>query len=465
MTKRSSLFAAQDMTVGSPVKNILRFSIPLLLGNIAQQLYNTVDSIVVGNFVGDHALAAVGNCGPILNLIIVLFVGIATGVSIMVAQYFGAKQREELSKATGTCVAWTIIASALIMVIGPLVTAPLLRVLDTPEDIFGMCESYLLVILLGIMGGGLYNILSGVLRGLGDSLTGLVALLIATILNIVLDLLFVIQFDLGVFGVALATVLAQFLSAVYCMIRLITMRDVIDIGWQELKPDPYMSKQLLKLGLPSGVSQAIFSMSSLVVQSLINSFGTVVIACTVVVMRVDAFAMMPNFTFSNAMTTFTGQNIGARKFDRVHQGSVQGTILTVVCASLLTGSMLLFSRQLMGLFTTTGELVDLGVHMMRIIAFGYIAFGLEQALMGVMRGAGDTVTPMWISMIATILVRVPTAYLLAYLTKSPDSIYYSLLISWLVGTLLTIFFYRRGKWSHKALLQLDKINEQENTAQ
>lgn len=455
--KLSQLFSAQDMTVGSPVKKILQFAIPLLLGNIAQQLYNTVDSIVVGNFVGDEALAAVGNCGPILNLIIILFVGISTGVTIMVSQYYGAKQQENLSRATGTCMTWTLIASIFIMILGPIITGPLLHLLDTPDDIFDMCQTYLLVVLVGIAGGGYYNILSGVLRGLGDSLTALLALLVTTFLNIGLDLLFVIQFDLGVFGVALATVLAQFVSAIICIVRLATMRDVLTLSFRELIPERRMSLQLLKLGLPSGISQAIFSMSSLVVRSLINSFGTLVIACTVVVMRVDAFAMMPNFTFSNAMTTYTGQNIGAGKLDRVHKGSVQGTLLTVGCAALLTCGMLVFARQLMGLFTKTPELVDLGVHMIHIIAVGYLAFGLEQALMGVMRGAGDTVTPMWISMIATVGIRVPSAYLLAYLTKSPDSLYYSLLAAWVIGMIVTVICYKRGKWTRKTLLQTENL--------
>ena len=231
-----TLFRSVDMRGGNPVGQIVRFSIPMLLGNIAQQLYNTVDSIIVGRFVGDNELAAVGSAGPILNLMIVLFIGFSTGACFLVSQYFGAQRKEDLAKAIGSCITLTGVASALIMLIGPLVAGPMLRLLNTPESIIDWCRSYLIIIFLGIAGGGYYNIMSGVMRGLGDSGSALNYLLIATVTNIVLDYVFVAKFGLGVAGVAWATVIAQFLSAILSLIKIMNMKNMFELKRQHLLP-------------------------------------------------------------------------------------------------------------------------------------------------------------------------------------------------------------------------------------
>ena len=255
------LFAPADMTVGKPWEQIVIFTIPMLIGNIAQQLYNTVDSIVVGRYVGDNALAAVGSASPIFNLLLVLFIGISVGASVMVSQYFGAKQREELSKTIGNCVTLTALASVIIMVLGALLVKPLLHMLNTPESIIDWCASYLMILLMGIAGVAYYNILCGILRGLGDSISALIYLLIATVINIVLDIWFVAGLKMGVAGVALATVIAQVVSAVLCMIKLAKMTEVFDMKWKYLKMDRFHASTIIRLGLPSGVTQAIFSMA------------------------------------------------------------------------------------------------------------------------------------------------------------------------------------------------------------
>lgn len=459
MGKFSSLFTAKDMTEGTPWKRIVEFSIPMLIGNIAQQFYNTADSIIVGKYVGDNALAAVGSASPILNLLLVLFVGISTGAGIMVSQYFGAKDREKLSHTIGVCITLTAIASVIIMVIGPLVTRPLLVFLNTPASIIDWCADYLIIYFVGIAGFAYYNILAGVLRGLGDSVSSLVFLLIATVLNVFLDIWFVAGFNMGVAGVALATIIAQGVSAVLCIIKLLKMRNIFDLNLKMLKPNKEFSVKLIKLGLPSGFTQAIFSLAMIVVQSLTNSFGEMVIACNVIVMRVDGFAMMPNFTFGSAMTTFAGQNIGAKRMDRVNEGTKSGTKIAVAVSTTITILILAFGRPLMGVFTDTKELVDLSMHMMKILAVGYIAMAVTQSLSGVMRGAGDTMTPMWISLITTVILRVPVAYGIAYLTRSelyptgrPESTFISLLVSWTLGAVITTIFYKRGKWRQKGLV-------------
>ena len=440
------LFSAQDMSLGAPWKRILEFSLPMLIGNLAQQMYNTADSVIVGIYVGDNALAAVGSASPILNLLLALFVGIATGAGILVSQYFGAKERDHLANVIGNCMTLTLLASVIIMVVGPLVTRPLLTMLNTPASILNWCTDYLNIFFLGIVGFAAYNILSGVLRGLGDSLSALVFLIVATVLNIGLDLWFVAGLHMGVAGVAFATVIAQAISAVLCCLKLFRMHDVFTLRAAHLRPVRQYVGKIIRLGVPSGVTQAIFSMAMLVVQSLTNSFGEAVIACNVIVMRVDGFAMMPNFTFGQAMTTFTGQNVGAGRLDRVRSGAKQGTIMALICACILTACILLFGPNLMAIFTDTAELVDLSVHMMSILAVGYIAMAVTQSLSGVMRGAGDTMTPMWISLITTVVLRVPIAYGLAALTKSPDSVFISLLCSWVLGAVITFIAYRMGRW-------------------
>lgn len=447
-----------DMTVGEPLKQIILFMIPMLIGNIAQQLYNTVDSIIVGKFVGDNALAAVGSAGPIINLLLVLFIGISAGAGIMVSQYFGAKDRENLSGAIECCILLTAVVSIGLMIITPFVIRPLLHLLNTPDSIIDWCYSYLLILFMGIGGLAYYNILGGILRGLGDSISPLIYLLLSTVLNILLDLLFVAVFDMGVAGVALATIIAQIISAILSFIKLSKMHDLFDFSIRHLKWNKKHIATTIRLGLPSGLTQMILSLAMIIVQSLTNSYGEAFIAANVIVMRVDGFAMMPNFSFGTAMTTFAGQNVGAKKYDRVKKGAKEGTLFALATAAFITVLILIFGRQLMSIFTDTPELVDLSMRMMTILALGYLAMAVTQCLSGIMRGSGDTMTPMWISIITTVIIRVPVAYTLAFLTRTPElpngrceSIFISLLLSWIIGALLTMFFYRKGKWQNKSI--------------
>lgn len=452
------MFAPVDMTYGKPWEKILLFTVPMLLGNVAQQLYNTVDSVVVGKYIGDNALAAVGSAGPILNLLIVLYVGISVGASIMVSQYFGARDRESLSCTIGNCITLTAMAALFVMIVGTAVARPMLELLNTPESILEWCTSYLHIIFLGGAGAAFYNILSGVLRGLGDSVSALIYLVVASVLNIILDILFVAKFDMGVSGVALATIIAQAVSALMCIRKLLKMKHLFEINRNYMRWNQKYANNIIRLGLPSGITQAIMSMSMIIVQSLTNSFGEQYIAANVIVMRVDGFAMMPNFSFGTAMTTYAGQNIGAKNMNRVKTGSKQGTFMAVGISCCITALILLFGRQLMGIFTNTEELVSLSMHMMKILAVGYIAMAVLQCLSGVMRGAGDTITPMWISLFQTVVLRMPLAYGLCYLTRTPEMpignkfmIQYSLLLTWVLGMVITVFFYARGKWKEKAL--------------
>ena len=457
-----SIFAPTDMTVGKPWKSIITFTLPMIIGNIAQQLYSTVDSIVVGRYIGDNALAAVGSATPILNMLLVLFIGISTGTSIMVSQYFGAKNRDGLSRTIGTSITITAVACILLILVATPFIRPVLVMLNTPETIIDGCADYLMISLLGMAGLGYYNILSGVIRGLGDSFSALIYLLVATVINIVLDIYFVANIGMGVGGVALATVIAQIISSILCLIKLARMKEFFDFGFKYLKPVSKFVNTTIKLGLPSGLTQAIFSSAMIIVQSLTNQFGELFIAANVVIMRVDGFAMMPNFSFGMALTTYAGQNVGAGLYDRVTQGAKQGTWLAAGCSAIITVIILIFGKNLMGIFTETDALVSTSYYLMKILAAGYIAVAVTQSLSGIMRGAGDTMTPMWISLITTVALRVPVAYGISYLTRTPElpfgrceCIQISLLISWVMGAVITAVFYRFGKW--KTRLFIDKF--------
>lgn len=452
------LFAPTDMTVGSPWKSIAIFTLPMLVGNIAQQLYSTVDSIVVGQEIGDNALAAVGSAAPVLNMLLALFIGISAGTNIMVSQYFGAKNREGLSYSIGNSITVTAAACLLLIAVASPLIRPALVLLKTPRSIIDWCADYLMISLVGIAGMAYYNILSGVLRGLGDSVSALIYLLVATVLNIGLDIFFVKVVGMGVGGVAVATVISQFVSSALCLIKLSRMRDCFDFGLRFLKPKKQYVKTIVRLGIPSGLTQAIFSSAMIIVQSLTNCFGEQFIAANVVTMRVDGFAMMPNFSFGTALTTYAGQNVGAGLYNRVTKGAKQGTLMAVGCSATITVVLLVFGKSLMKVFTDTAELVEMSYYLMMILAVGYIAVAVTQSLSGIMRGAGDTMTPMWISLITTVAIRVPIAYGISYLTRTAELPYgrseciqISLLSSWVIGAILTAIFYAAGKWKKKAI--------------
>ena len=453
-----SLFSAKDMTLGSPWKRILEFAIPMLLGNFAQQLYNTADTVIVGIYKGDLALSAVGSSMPILNLLLALFVGVATGAGIVVSQRFGAKDREGLSIAIGNCLTLSAIATLVIMGIGPLITRPMLELLKTPDSIIDWCTQYLNIYFIGIVGFFFYNMLSGILRGLGDSVTALGFLLVSAALNVGLDLLLVKE--MGVAGVSLATAIAQGISAVLCYLKLRSMRDVFDMKLKYLKLEKAVATRILKLGLPSGITQAIMASAGMVVMNLTNQMGEMVVACNVIVMRVDGFAMLPNLTFGQAMSVYAGQNVGAGKYDRIQKGTKQGLLIGLIFSATITGILLLCGRYLFNIFTDTAELIDLANRMIRLMAVGYICVSVSQVLGGIMRGAGDTTTPMWVSMISTIFIRVPVAYGLAYLTRTPEfphgqpiALFSSLMISWTLGAVISVIVFGVGKWKKKMVLQ------------
>lgn len=460
------LFVPRDMSVGTPWKRIAEFAFPLLIGNFAQQLYNTVDAVVVGRSKwGYTALASVGNAAPVLNLLLALFVGISTGASILVSQHYGARKSKELGMTIGNCISITSIITLVIMILGPLVTEPMLRAMGTLPEVYEGSRDYLNIFFIGIAGFFFYNIFAGIMRGLGDSFSALVILFICSGLNMVGDILLVDS--MGVAGVALATVIAQIISAVLCFIKIRKLNHLFTLSWKSIIPKKKYVSGIVRLGIPSGITYAVFSCAMLVVQVLINSFGDAMfVACNVMVIRVDGYAMLPNFSFGQAMSTYAGQNVGARKIDRLYKGTKQGIIMSLGTALVLTPLVLLLGPTLMNLFTPGNvEIINKSMTIMYIISAGYIAMSVTQCLSGVMRGAGDTVTPMWISFSIVVLLRVPIAYSLVALAKKAGEsvftqqmmIFVSLLISWVAGMIITTIVFKTGRWKRK---QVNRIEEE-----
>ena len=458
-------FGAQDMTSGSPAVNLLKFSVPLLIGNIAQQLYSTVDLIIVGRYVGDTALAAIGATMPVIFLLMVLFMAVATGGGILVSQYYGARSWKNLNKAVGNALALVILSSLLVMLIAIPLAPQLMSLLSTPDEIIHMSTAYMRTIFLGIIGFALFNMISGILRGLGDSITPLFFLLIAAVINVLLDLWFVAALGWGVTGAAAATVIAQVTAAALSVFKLLRMRDIVHVDRQSLIINRQISAKLLKIGMPAGLTQAVISFAMVVIQALANSMGYQVITTTTAVMRIDAFAMMPNFTFGIAITTFVGQNMGAGKLSRVDRGSRAAVIMAASVSLFLTSLLLLFGGSMIRLFTDTQDIVNLGIRMIRILAAGYIAMSMTQVFGGIMHGAGTTLPSMWIALFTTVCVRVPIAYTMAWMTRSPewpngspDALFISLLISWVLGAILTYGWYKRGSWRKRQIVGADERN-------
>ena len=445
-----------DMTEGNITRHIISFALPLLIGNLFQQLYNTVDTWVVGNYVSNEAYSAVGTVGPIINMLIGFFLGLSSGAGVVISQYYGARQHDKVQETVHTAILMTLIIGVVFTAIGIVMIPLMLKLINMPATVIGEATTYLSIYFAGLLGLMLYNIGAGIIRAVGDSQRPFYFLVVCAVLNTVLDLLFVLVFHMGVAGVALATVISQGISAVFCYWKLDRMSDIFDMGWRQMKLIPSMAGRILKIGIPSGITQAIMATAGMVVLNLTNAMGKTVVACNVIVMRVDGFAMMPNMTFGQAMSVYTGQNVGAGKYDRVTKGVKQGGILAASFSAAITMILLIFSPTLFGFFTETESLIDLATRMIRIMAVGYICISVTQVLGGVMRGAGDTVTPMWVSIISTIIIRVPTAYILAYLTRTPEfphgkpiALFGSLVISWTLGMIISVIVFSLGRWKKK----------------
>ena len=434
------------MTKGVIWKQILWFSLPLLLGNLFQQLYNTVDSIVVGQTIGSNALAAVGSSNPIINLLVSFFMGLSVGASVIISQSFGAQDKDRLHKAVHTSIALAIVGGLILMVVGILLTPLILTWVGTPPEVMDGSKLYLRIYFAGILGVVIYNIGSGILRAIGDSKTPLYFLIARALTNIVLDLVFVIALQMGVAGVAWATTISQALSGILILIVLSRTDEAYRLVFREIRFDSSSLKQIIKIGLPSGLQNAVISFSNVIVQSNINSFGPSAMAGCGSYTKIDGFAILPVMSYSMALTTFTGQNMGAKKYDRVKQGAKTGILMSVITIVCISALLLILGPNVLAIFSSDPTVINYGLYMMHVLAPGYIFLAISHAFNGIIRGAGITTVPMivmvtcWCGLrMAWILTSVP-------LFHDIGVVFMGWPLTWVASALWLFLYYRKGNW-------------------
>ena len=442
-----------DMTVGSPMGHILKFAIPLLVGNVFQQLYSMVDSIVVGNYVGANALAAVGTCNSSVFLFFALTSGLAMGMGIIVAQYFGAKKDELVKKTIANGAYVLVVASIVVGLLAYILTPILLRVLQTPDIIIEDSIIYMRTSCVGILGIALYNGIAAALRALGDSKTPLYFLFLSSIVNILLDLWFVLGFNLGVFGVALATVLSQYVSCIACAVYASKKVSYFHFRRQELKPERHIIVNSFKLGVPIALQNSLIAISMMVLQGVVNGFGTAVMAAYTVVSRVELFVQQPYGSLGNAITNYSGQNMGANHQDRVKKGFKVSTVIALVFSLALIPIAFLFGEAIIGIFVKEAEVISIGAKALRINSLCYFALGMIYVPRAVLNGCGDTGFAM-INGITEVLCRIVYSNVL---TRIPILGYWGIWVTTCVTYITTAIIccgrYFRGKWKIKGLVK------------
>ena len=443
----------RDMTEGKPGKILLTFALPMILGNVFQQLYNIVDSVVVGNFVGADALAAVGAAYPVTFLFIAIAVGGSTGCSVVISQLFGAGHLGDMKTAIYTALISIGGLALALMGVGLAVCGPLLRLLNTPANIMADARAYLNIYFLGAVFLFSYNTLTAVFNALGDSKTPLYLLMLASVLNIGLDLLFVVRFSWGVSGVAWATLIAQGVSAVLALLLL--MRRVAAIRTDE-RHSAYDWRMLGRMGRiagPSILQQSIVSLGILFVQALVNRFGSVVVAGYTAATKIDAIAMAPLLNISNATSTFTAQNVGAGKPERVRHGYLAALGMMAAIAVVVTGVLYLFGAQFVGLFVDAGVsqgVIDVGVQYLRVVSVFYVVMGLMFTTNGLLRGSGDMGLFMT-STLSNFTTRVTAAYALAGIL-GPSAIWWAIPMGWTVGSTISVSRFLSGRWKNHGVV-------------
>lgn len=425
----------------------------MLIGNVFQQLYMMVDSIVVGRGVGKEALAAVGASFPIIFLMVSLIIGVTMGASIMLAQYFGARETDKLKKTIDTTVIFLLIAAVLATVAGLIFSGPILKALRTPDAVFPLARQYLNVMFAGMVFMFGYNTISAILRGLGDSKNPLYFMIIASMVNIVLVLLFVMVFRWGVAGAAWATVIAQGVSLVVGVIYMQrSPYGYLHVHPKTIRFDREIFRNMLKIGLPTGIQQSLVSLGFIALTRIVNPFGTNVIAGYTAASRLDSFAAMPAMNLSIAMSMFVGQNVGAQKQERVRKGYISTMLMSGVISLVMTAVMIIFRRPLIGLFAKDPAVVEIGAEYLLIVSSFYIVFSSMFITGGVLRGAGDTLTQMVFTLVALWVVRIPVSALLSSNLGSPG-IWWGIPAGWVVGFTASFLYYLGGRWKKKVLIR------------
>ncbi len=443
-----------DMTNGSIISHIIRFSIPLLLGYVFQQLYNTVDSWVVGNYVSDAAFAAVGTVGPIINLLIGLFLGLSTGAGVVISQYYGAKDEERVQATVHTAMVMTFILGILFTIIGILFTPLMLRLMKTPDNVISESSTYLIIYFAGISGLLFYNMGSGIMRAIGDSRRPFYFLVLSAIINSILDLVFVLVFKMGVEGVALATIIAQFISAILIIVVLARSDGYCKLRFNKLRIDWSCMKLIFKVGIPASLQMAVTAFSNVFVQSYINHFGDTCMGGWTAYSKIDQFLLLPMQSVALASSTFVGQNLGVNQVERAKKGVTASMLVSVVSTIILMIPLLIFADPLVGFFNSNPEIIKYGAKFLRMISPFYVFCCINQILAGSLRGAGDSKTPMFIMLGSFVVFRQLYLYLMTNFVANTETVVaMGYPAGWLLCSILCYLYFKKSKWEDCRLIK------------
>ena len=448
----------KDLTEGKVGRRILHFALPMLLGNVFQQLYNIVDSIIVGRFLGKEALAAVGASFPIIFTLIALIIGIGSGATVVISQYFGAKDIKKVKQTIDTIFIFLFFASLVISTVGIIFSESIFRLLQLPEDIMPQATSYLNIYMGGMLVFFGFNGTSSILRGLGDSKTPLYFLIISTVANVCLDLLFILVFGWGIEGAAIATLISQGGAFITAILYLNKTHKIITISPLHMQFNRKIFYKSLKIGLPTGFQQTFVAMGMMALMGIVNTFGTNVIAAYSAAIRIDSIATLPAMNFGAALSTFVGQNLGANKPERVRKGLLSTFIMSGIISLLVTSVVLLSGNMLMKLFTDDPQVIAIGRNYLIIVSSFYLVFSGMFCVNGVMRGAGDTLIPMFITLFALWVIRIPASW---WLSRSMDEtgIWWAVPLGWMVGLILSFIYYSMGRWKNKVIVKPEMVGK------
>ena len=432
----------RDMTEGSIVKQMVLFALPLMVGNIFQMLYNTVDSIVVGQYVGKEALAAVNSTTMIINMAVFFFNGFSVGAGVLIARHFGARDHERLHNAVETTMAMTFVFCLIFTIVGIAAVKPMLRVMSTPEDVMDDATTYLTIYFLGIAGLLIYNMGSGVLRAVGDTNRPLLFLVLTSVLNIILDLLFVLIFHMGIAGVAWATILSQFISAILTLLLLTRSRDIYRLTWKDLKIDSGVLREIFQVGLPAGIQSVITAFSNVFVQSYINFFGSSCMAGWGCYNKLDQFIMLPMNSMAMAATTFVSQNIGAGKKQRASRGTFTSIMMSLIVTGIVGIALVIFAEPSVRLFTQDASVIEYGVLFLRANTMFLLFNCVNHVLAGALRGQGDSRGPMIIMLLAFVAIRQVYLFVVTcFIANTPFLVGFGYPLGWMTCCLLEVSYY------------------------
>jgi putative MATE family efflux protein len=441
----------KDLTTGSEARLIFNFTIPMLIGNVFQQMYNIVDSIVIGKYLGNEALAAVGASFPLIFTLISLIIGLATGGTIIISQHYGAKNMDKVRRTIDTMYIFLFFASIALSVIGIWSSAFIFELIDLPAEVIPEAVKYFNLYSVGFVFFFGFQGTTAILRGMGDSRTPLYFLVISTIVNIVLDLVFVIVFGWGIEGVAIATIISQAGAFVTIIFYLDKYNSFLKFNPFKMQFDWEIFRKSIQIGLPTGLQQTFVAVGMLALYKVVNMFGTTVIAAYSVAMRIDSFASLPAMNFSAALSSFVGQNIGAGKLERVQKGLYATLWMTAIISLVVTVVAWLFSGPIMQMFTNDPGVVAAGKDYLYIVSAFYIVFSTMFVYNGVLRGAGDTLIPMFVTLFSLWVVRIPISWFLAQ-QIGPKGIWWGGPIAWAIGAFFSFLYFRMGKWKSKNVI-------------